>query len=142
MMSKTILLVEDDPGISACAKLAIINKLPYKLVHVWDGLEALDYLRNNRNAVSLILLDLNMPRMDGLKFLSVIKADHTLTKTPVILQTAATNEEVQAGLELGADLYLPKPYSAVELYVAIIKVFAEKLHQQDLILALHNHTDD
>jgi two-component system response regulator CpxR len=138
----TILLVEDDRATLASLKL-FLSALPYTVVHAWDGREAIDYLHNNPDTVSLILLDINMPGMGGLEFLSLIKeGDQALSTIPVILQTAATDEEVQAGLEMGADLSISKPYVGSDLYIAMINVLVKQLQQQDLLLAALNHHDD
>ena len=65
--------------------------------------------------------------MDGLEFLSIIKADSALRKIPIILQSAASDEEIQKGLRMGAEFYLLKPYSGVDLYTTIIKVLAKQI---------------
>ena len=136
-MSKapTILILEDETTLLECTKL-LLKDLPYKIASAPNGKEALQYLRNNPETVSLILTDINMPSMDGLEFLSVIKLDPILKKIPVILQSAATNEEIQRGLDMGADLYLVKPYTRVDLFTAIIKVLVKQLQQRDLVIEI------
>src|SRR5688572_4988650 len=124
----TLLILEDQAEILESIKL-LLSELPFKVVSASDGIEALQYLKDNQD-VSLILSDINTPRMNGLEFLSVLKKDPILCRIPVILQSAATDEEVQEGLSKGADLWLPKPYTGAELYAAIIKVLANQLQEQ------------
>ena len=60
--------------------------------------------------------------MDGLEFLSIMKADSSLSKISIILQTGATDDEIQRGLIMGANGYVQKPYTRAELYAAINKL--------------------
>jgi CheY-like chemotaxis protein len=75
--------------------------------------------------VSLIISDINMPEMDGLEFLSRIKADPALKAIPVILLSGAPNTEIQKGRDLGAEGYVNKLYASAELYTEIDRVMAK-----------------
>jgi CheY-like chemotaxis protein len=100
---KPILLVEDDSVDAMTVKRAFKDlKITNLLVHKFNGEEALEYLRSNGNGNSngkpcVILLDLNMPRMNGVEFLKVIKADDKLKKIPVVVLT--TSQEQQDKIE-------------------------------------------
>jgi len=93
--SKPILLVEDDSVDAIIVKRALKSlKVANPLVNSSDGEEALNYLRNHNNKKpGIILLDLNMPKMGGLEFLKVIKADDDLRKIPVIVLTTSDDEQ-------------------------------------------------
>lgn len=112
----TILLAEDEPADVHLLRLALLeNDLPAELHHVSDGREALAYLRRlgTRFAAAvrpdLILLDLNMPRMDGCEFLAAIKADAALNRIPVVvLSTSVAERDVVAARRLGAAGYIAK----------------------------------
>ena len=93
--SKPILLVEDD-NVDVMTVKRVFNDLNIKnqLVTTANGEEALEYLKNNENtSPCMIFLDLNMPKMNGLEFLRIIKTDGTLQKIPVIVLTTSSQEE-------------------------------------------------
>jgi CheY-like chemotaxis protein len=92
---KPILLVEDD-HVDAMTVKRIFTELKVKnqLAHVVDGEKALEYLRNSKNRKPcVILLDLNMPRMNGIEFLKIIKADDDLRSIPVIVLTTSREDQ-------------------------------------------------
>ena len=109
---KTILLVEDDKVDAMTVKRALreINVIN-PLVHKANGEEALDYLRTPREGKpAIILLDLNMPRMNGIEFLKVAKADQTLKKIPVIVLTTSKEDQDRVdSYDLGVAGYMIKP---------------------------------
>ena len=109
--SKPILLVEDDNVDVMTVKRALKDlRVTNQLVPTGDGEEAIEYLKDgNAPKPSIILLDLNMPKMDGAEFLKVVKADNTLKKIPVvILTTSNSDRDVIESFELGAAGYMVK----------------------------------
>ena len=92
--SRPILLVDDDNADMMTVRRALKElNVPNELVHHLDGEKALDYLRNNANkAPCVILLDLNMPKMNGIDFLAAAKADAELRQIPVIILTISSDE--------------------------------------------------
>ena len=79
-------------------------------VYALDGREALDRLAEHPD-VDLIILDINMPRMNGLEFLRRVKADAALAKIPVvIISTEGKEEDTIRGLQAGAAAYVRKPF--------------------------------
>lgn len=111
-----ILLIEDNPGDARLTAEALRNtKISNKLVVVEDGIEALAYLRREGDYAKvsrpdLILLDLNLPRMDGRELLAVIKADPALRRIPVVVMTSSRAEEdVCRSYDLHANCYITKP---------------------------------
>jgi two-component system response regulator len=118
-MSKRILLVEDNPTdekltLRAFKKSGVENEI----VVVRDGAEALDYLfgtgpyagRDVLDPPTLVLLDLKLPRLDGLEVLRRIRADPRTKLQPVVILTASKeDEDVLRGYALGANSYVRKP---------------------------------
>jgi CheY-like chemotaxis protein len=107
-----ILLVEDDQVDAMTVKRALKDlNVTNPLVHKLNGEEALEYLRNDGNKkLCVALLDLNMPKMNGIEFLKIIKADEELKKIPVVVLT--TSEDTQDKLEtfgLSIAGYIVKP---------------------------------
>ena len=91
----------------------------YPLVHAYDGKEALERLAENGD-VDLVLLDMNMPRMNGLELLEAMKGDARFKKIPVVLVTTEGSEEqTQRGLDAGAAAYVKKPFRNEELIAVI-----------------------
>ena len=110
--SKPILLVEDDNVDVMTVKRAFDDlKITNQLVCANDGKEALEYLRNDGNKKPcLILLDLNMPGMNGFGFLTSVKADDTLKKIPVIvLSNSGEVQDKQKTFDSGIVGYIVKP---------------------------------
>jgi CheY-like chemotaxis protein len=92
--SKPILLVEDDNVDAMTVRRAMKDlNVPNSIVHQLDGEDALEYLRASGNKrPCVILLDLNMPRMNGIDFLKIIKSDNELKRIPVIVMTTSKDD--------------------------------------------------
>ncbi len=109
--AKPILLVEDDDLDAITTKRALADlKVRNKLVHRVNGDDALEFLRDEANPKPcIILLDLNMPRMDGFEFLREIKADPALKRIPmVVLTTSDAEQNVLESYDLGVVGYIVK----------------------------------
>ena len=101
--SKPILLVEDDNVDAMMTQRALNNiKVTNKMVHKIDGKDALDYLSDETaQKPCVILLDLNMPRMNGFEFLKIVKAEPVLKRIPVVaLTTSDANQSVVESYDL------------------------------------------
>ena len=108
----TILLVEDHPEVRAYVREHLQEH--YRIEEAGDGAEALDRIRTR--PPDLVISDVMMPVMDGYDLCRTLKADPELNHIPVILLTARAGEESKVeGLEIGADDYIYKPFSADEL---------------------------
>lgn len=114
-----ILLVEDNPSDAEMTLRALKkNKLVNKIVHLKDGAEALDFIfgtgafngRNIKNKPKVILLDLKMPRVDGLEVLRQVR-ENPLTRTiPIVVLTSSREDpDVRKCYELGVNSYIVKP---------------------------------
>ena len=116
---KKILLVEDNPDDEALTLRALRkNNVLNEIVVARDGLEALDYLfargshagRNVADQPALILLDLKLPKLDGLEVLREIRASAMTRRQPVVILTSSREQQdVIGGYDLGANSYIRKP---------------------------------
>jgi CheY-like chemotaxis protein len=109
---KPILLLEDDSVDAMTVKRALRDlKVTNKLVRATNGEEALEYLRDETNAKPcVILLDLNMPKMNGIEFLSIAKADDALRKIPaIVLTTSKDDRDKVDSFKLSVAGYIVKP---------------------------------
>lgn len=122
-----ILLAEDEPADAHLVKTALAeNHILADLRHVLDGREVMEYLRREGARFAdaprpdLIMLDLNMPRMDGRECLAALKQDQTLCDIPVvILTTSEVERDVLASYQLGAAGYITKPVDVADFIKAI-----------------------
>ena len=113
----TILIVDDEPPILDLVRFTL-EDTEVRVVEASDGVEALAVARRLRP--DLILLDVHMPRLDGLEACRQIKRDPALARTPIVMLTAAGQEADRArGREAGADEYLTKPFSPLALLALV-----------------------
>jgi len=108
---KPILLVEDDVVDAMTVRRAFKDlNLSNPLTHVTDGEQALDYLHSTQLLPCVILLDLNMPRMNGVEFIKVAKADPAIKSIPIIvLTTSRDHGDVINSYDLSVAGYIVKP---------------------------------
>ena len=111
-----VLLVEDDPGDVLMTREAFADHKLKNVLHVVDnGVDALAFLRREGQYADsprpdLVLLDLNLPRMDGREVLAAVKADEDLRSIPVVvLTTSEAEEDVLKSYKLHANAYVTKP---------------------------------
>jgi len=119
MAGKFILLVEDNPDDEQLTRRALAkNNITNELVIAHDGVEALDFLfatgphagRDTRETPQVILLDLKLPRIDGLEVLRRLRADDRTRLLPVVILTSSNEErDLIDGYSLGANSYVRKP---------------------------------
>jgi two-component system response regulator len=119
MMDKEILLVEDNPDDVELTRIAFREaKVANQLVVASDGAEALDYLfargayadRNPDDLPSIVLLDLNLPKVDGREVLQAIRGNEKTRSLPVVVLTTSTEPfDVEASYALGVNSYIQKP---------------------------------
>ena len=118
-MSKVILLVEDNPDDQELTMIAFReSRIANEVVLAKDGVEALDYLfgtgqfagRDPRAMPSVVLLDLKLPKIDGLEVLAKMRADDRTRRIPVVILTSSKEQEdVVRSYDLGANSYVRKP---------------------------------
>jgi chemotaxis family two-component system response regulator Rcp1 len=116
-----ILLVEDNPGDVELTEDALRrSKVATKVSVVTDGEDAMDYLRQQsafeeETMPDLVLLDLNLPRKDGMEVLREMKEDPNLRHIPVVvLTTSEAERDILASYELGANCFISKPVDLTE----------------------------
>ena len=130
--SVLVLLVEDNPNDAELALHALRrNNLVNGIDHVRDGEEALDYLygrgkyddRDLRSLPKVILLDLKLPKVDGMEVLRTIKGDPQLRKIPVVVLTSSREEkDIVNSYDLGVNSYIQKPVDFQQFTEAIAQV--------------------
>ena len=119
MSERYILLVEDNPDDEELTLLSLRkNNLAHDIVVVRDGVEGIEYLfgtgqyvsRDVMNAPTVILLDLKLPKLDGLGVLKRLRADERTRNLPVVVLTSSSQDaDVIASYNLGANSYVRKP---------------------------------
>jgi two-component system, chemotaxis family, response regulator Rcp1 len=126
-----ILLVEDNPGDVRLTREALKEaKFRNTLQVVGDGVEALAYLRQQGQYIGavrphLIMLDLNLPRMDGREVLAAIKEDQDLRRIPVVvLSSSEAESDIARAYELHANCYVTKPVD-IDHFLTVVKSIEE-----------------
>jgi CheY-like chemotaxis protein len=127
--SISVLLVDDDPGDVLMIEEALESSgAPRNIFVVNDGEEAVSFLRqtgafNTAPRPDVVLLDLNMPRMDGRQVLAVIKADEALRSIPiVVLTTSQSPADILSSYSLHANAYVTKPMNLDDLTDVVQKI--------------------
>ncbi|KAF1687881.1 two-component system response regulator [Pseudoxanthomonas broegbernensis] len=125
---RTILLAEDSPADAEMAIDALREaNLANPIVHVEDGVEAIEYLeRKGRFAnrtdeePAVLLLDIKMPRMDGLEVLRRIRANENLRRLPVVILSSSREEsDLARSWDLGVNAYVVKPVDVDQFFAAV-----------------------
>lgn len=122
-----VLLVEDDPGdVDLTRETMEESKILANLHVVENGIEAMAFLRKegvyaDACTPDMILLDLNMPRMDGRQVLEELRQDETLKAIPVVVLTTSTSDEdIVRSYNLGANCYVAKP-TGLDEFMKVVK---------------------
>nr|WP_315197062.1 response regulator [uncultured Aquabacterium sp.] len=119
-MSKTILIVDDSTSLRTVVKLAL-SRAGYEVIEAGDGEEALTKLDGRK--INLIVSDVNMPRMDGITFLTQVKANPRYKFTPVVMLTTEGQDATkERGRAAGAKAWIVKPFNPPVLLDAVSKL--------------------
>ena len=129
-IEKQVLIVEDELINQELLSNAL--RQDYEVLCASDGLEAMEQVRSRKQDISLVLLDLQMPNMDGMDVLRTMKSDAELSRIPVIVLTADQSAEVEC-LKLGAMDFIPKPYPDWEIVRARVNRCIELSENRNII---------
>jgi len=114
MSSYNVLVVEDSPTMRQLIIFALKRIRGLNIVEATDGVDGLKKLNDTR--FDMILTDINMPVMDGLKLVSLVRKDPIYKTIPIIvITTEGANEDRDRALALGADEYIPKPIQTTKI---------------------------
>ena len=128
--SRQILIVDDEPQIAEIAG-DYLRAAGFGVITAGDGVRALDELRARRP--DLVVLDLGLPRLDGMDVARAIRRE---SDVPIIMLTARVEEADRVrGFEVGADDYMPKPFSPRELVARVQAVLRRAKNDQDVFRA-------
>ena len=125
---RTILLAEDNPADAEMAIDALREaKLANPVVHVEDGVEAMDYLlaqnafaNRPKGDPAVVLLDIKMPRLDGLEVLKRMRSDEHLKRIPVVILSSSREEsDLVRSWDLGVNAYVVKPVDVHQFFTAV-----------------------
>ena len=113
-MTRTILVVDDDPLIRRLIATTLEDVAGFDLVEAGDGVEALE--RAADAAPQIVFLDIDMPHMDGIAACAHLRGAPDTSESTIVMLTAATDDGAeQRALEAGADMFLTKPFSPLDL---------------------------
>ena len=128
MAKEHILIVEDDEDIQELIRYNLAQE-GYRITMAGTGEEAVKSAR--QKPPDLILLDLMLPKMDGLEVCRILSADHQTRHVPIIMLTAKSEEaDVVTGLQMGADDYMTKPFSPRVLLARVKTVLRRKRREE------------
>lgn len=148
LQEKSQILLVDDSEMNRVMLSEILGQ-EYRILEAKDGQECMEKLQEEAGNIALVLLDINMPGMDGFEVLRAMNANHTIEDTPVIMISSEDSDDaIRRSYELGASDYVNRPFDARIVYrrvTNIIKLYAKqrRLVQMvsDQIRARENDTD-
>jgi len=125
MPEHNFLVVEDSPTMRQLITFALKRIPGSKIVEANDGIDALKKLSNQK--FDIILTDINMPIMDGLKLVSMVRNDPVHRAIPIIIiTTEGADEDRKRGLALGANAYIAKPIQTADLLSVVNEIISGK----------------
>ncbi len=128
----TILLVDDSPASSMFISLILKKNSDYRTVRIWEGTACLKKAKEVKP--DLILLDIQMPVMNGIEVCKVLKKDEQTRDIPVIFVTASTDDEtLKEAFESGGTDYVRKPVNKIELLARVKSVLYHKRLEKKLV---------
>ena len=129
-LRRQVLIVEDE----RVNQMILGNMLgnSYHVLYAADGIEALERIKENRDDLALVLLDLQLPKLNGMEVLKVMQEETELKDIPVIVMTAEQSAEVEC-LKIGAIDFIPKPYPSGEIILARVNRCIELSEKRNII---------
>jgi chemosensory pili system protein ChpA (sensor histidine kinase/response regulator) len=124
---RTTVMIVDDSITVRRVTARLLERHAYRVITAKDGVDALQVLQGE--LPDIMLLDIEMPRMDGFELAQHVRGDPRLQRLPIIMITSRTGDKHrQRGLEIGVDRFLGKPYQDVELLESITELTAAAEH--------------
>ena len=118
----TILISEDNP-VNMKLLRDILTFQEYDIIEAYDGKSALDMIRDNKDKLDLILMDLQLPELDGLEVIKIVKSDDSTKHIPIFVISAhAMESDIKKALKAGCDNYIIKPIN-IEGFIEKINAF-------------------
>lgn len=118
MTDYTALVVEDSPTMRQLLVSALSQMSELRILEAEDGVDGLKQMRENQ--IDILITDINMPMMDGLKLVGMVRKDPKHRDIPIIIVTTeGAKEDRDRGLSLGADAYLVKPVKPSEVVATV-----------------------
>lgn len=125
------ILIAEDSALMRRAIANVVTKLKHEAIEAENGATAMAILRKQYNKIGLIILDWNMPVMDGYEVLTKVKADERYADIPVLMATSdGVKEDVIKAIKAGADSYIIKPFKPEELAQRIKEILKESPGKQ------------
>lgn len=123
-MGKTILIVDDSPTVRSLHSF-ILKSRKYEVESASNGIEAIEKLYSNKDIV-MCIVDINMPKMDGIQFVKTIRKEDAYRDLPVIMVTSEEEDaDRKRGIEAGANIYMVKPTQPDKLVVHVKMLLGE-----------------
>lgn len=129
---KREILIVDDEQMNR-ELLGFIAARDYEVLYASNGKDALEIMRREAKTLSLVLLDLNMPEMDGFQVLEIMKEDPELSDLPVLVLTSEESAEIDC-LKMGASDFIAKPFEQAEVVIARMERTIELYEDRKIIL--------
>lgn len=124
-MTRTVYIAEDDEDVRQLLTFKLTQN-GFDVTQFPDGEACVEHLQERTKVPNIVVLDVMMPRMDGLQVLEVIREDDTLCELPVLMLTARSREEdVVKGFKQGATDYVTKPFSPNEVVARIERLLGQ-----------------
>lgn len=121
MASLKFLVIEDSPTMRQLIRFALNRLSQIEIVEAADGVDGLKKLSSNE--IDLILTDINMPVMDGIKLVTLVRSNETFKDIPIIIiTTEGAKEDKDRAMALGADAYITKPIQANDLLATVKRI--------------------
>ncbi len=121
-----VLVIDDSKLIHQMYRLVLMKYKNCAIIDAMNGLEALDVL-SKENGIELILLDINMPVMNGVQFMEKLKKENLYRHIPiVVISTEGKEEDTLRAMKLGAWGYIVKPFKSESLYELIEKILVKR----------------
>ena len=129
VITKQKILIADDSEMNRELLAAILEE-EYDIIQANDGVQAVDCLQRHAEEISLLLLDIVMPKMDGFEVLNVMERKHLIEDIPVIMISSEDSDVyVRRAYELGVSDYISRPFDAKVVYQRVfntIKLYAKQ----------------